>query len=198
MYGILKDGAVLAEFVAPISVISNQPTSRGDSLSLKVSFAQSPAQRWEIECRLEPFTWDADRLFAHFTVKGQVSPYRVRMPQNTGVIRKRTSKSSIHQCSGSRDSTTLEIRDWTGYAPMGTFIKFDGHTKIYMLAEDLRTGDTTMEVYPPLRKSVANESFKHQDDVEMDVLLDTSAVRGMIYTDGILMDLGTVKFLEKL
>jgi hypothetical protein len=38
----------------------------------------------------------------------------------------------------------------------------------------------------------------HRDDVQMSCLFDTDTLTGMSYTDGILMDLGTVKLVEKL
>jgi hypothetical protein len=197
MYGILQDGAVLAEFVAPLDFLSNQPTFSGDALSLKRTISVSPSQRWELECRLAPATWDANALFALFTTKGRHQTYNLRVPQNTGVIASRNSTSSGHNASGAIGASTLSLSGWTGFSPAGTMIRFTGHSKIYMLTAALNNGANSMSVYPPLRAAVSG-TFKHRDDVEMPAWLDTDNVRGMRYADGILMDLGAVKFVEAL
>ena len=197
-YGILQDGAVLAEFVAPMDFMSNQPVLSGDALSLKRTVHVSTAQRWELETKLSPKTWDANRLFVLFTVNGRHKKYKLRVPQNTGVITLRSSESVAHTCSGTAGSSTLSVTSWSGLAPAGTFIKFSNHSKIYMLTEDLSSGNTSMSIYPSLQLSISNGTFVHRDDVEMDAWLDTDNVRGMRFSDGIMMDLGTVKFVEAL
>lgn len=197
-YGVLENGEVIATLVAPMDFLSNQPTRSGDALSLKRTVTVSPAQRWELETRLMPQTWDANRLLVHFTVRGRHKKYQIIVPQSTGVIAQRTPTSSVHTCSGTAGSDVLSVFRWAGYAPEGTFIRFSNHSKIYMLVEPLQPGSTTVTVYPSLRVNVSGDTFKHQDDVIMDAWLDTDNVRGMRYTDGILQDLGTVKFVEAL
>lgn len=196
-YGILQDGAVLAEFVAPMDFMSNQPVLSGDALSLKRTTHVSPSQRWELETKLMPKTWDANELFVLFTVNGRHKPFTLRVPQNTGVISARTSTSSDHYCIGDAGSETLTLSNWTDIAPAGTYIRFNNHSKIYMLTKELRTGSSSMSIYPPLRSAVTG-GFKHRDDVEMPAWLDTDNIRGMRYVDGIMMDFGTVKFVEAL
>ena len=198
MYGILKDGQVLAEFVAPLDFLSNQPVMASDALSLKRTASVSPSQRWELECRLMPLSWDANELFVHFTVNGRHKQYTIIVPQNTGVIALRTSKSMGHSCTGARGAASLSLSNWSGNAPAGTFIRFNNDTKIYMITESLKSGSSSVAIYQPLRKAITSGTFNHQDDVQMPVWLDTDNVRGMRYTDGILMDLGVLKFVEAL
>ena len=198
MYGLLVDGAIAAEFVAPLDLISNQPVSSEDGLSLQRVTTESPNQRWELTARLEPKSWDANDLYVHFAPKGRSSPYRIRVPQNTGVIAGTTSKSKLHTVTGTQFSSTLTLKDWTGDLPAGAMVTFNNHTKVYMLTKGLKTGSTSMSIYPKLRLAMTNVGFKYADDVEMDAWLDTDGVRGMRYTDGILMDLGSLKFVEKL
>lgn len=197
-YGIVQNGAVLAEFVAPMDFMSNQPVLSGDALSLKRQTHVSPAQRWELETRLMPKTWDANELFVLFTVNGRHKKYNLRVPQNTGVIAARKTSSVLHKCTGLAGDDAVSVSDWTGYLPMGTFIRFSSHKKIYMTTTPLANAGTSLGIYPSLRSSVTAAGFAHQDDVEMEAWLDTDNVRGMRYTDGILMDLGTVKFVEAL
>jgi len=197
-YGILQDGAVLAEFVAPMDFVSNQPVLSGDALSLKRTIHVSPAQRWELETNLSPKTWDANRLFVLFTVNGRHKKYQLRVPQNTGVIAARNSFSTIHTCTGAAGAQSLSISNWSGLAPAGTFIKFSNHAKIYMLTDDLSPGASSVGIYPGLFEAVSGTTFVHRDDVEMEAWLDTDNVRGMRFKDGIMMDIGTVKFVEAL
>lgn len=198
MYGILKDNVVIAEFVAPLDFISNQPVFAGDALSLKRQTAISPAQRWELECKLMPKSWDASELFVYFMTKGRHQKMEIRVPQNTGVFKTRTSTSTAHRCTAAAGATSLPMSGWTGYAPAGTFIRFDNDTKVYMLTSALESGAVSASIYPRLRKAVSSATFYHRDDVAMDVWLDTDNARGMKYTDGILMDLGVLKFVEAL
>ena len=198
MYGILHDGVVIAEFVAPLDFLSNQPVTSADALSLKRTVAVSPSQRWELECKLAPQSWTANQLFVHFTVKGRHTPFNLRVPQNTGVMATRTSNSSMHSANGAKGSDRISITGWSGIAPAGTFIRFQNHSKIYMITEAIRPETTSFGIYPPLRQTVSGVSFNHRDDVEMPAWLDTDAARGMRYSDGILMDLGVVKFVEKI
>jgi len=54
MYGIYDTSTskVIAEFVSPITVRSNQPVFISDTLSLKRSAYKRATQRWEIETKL--------------------------------------------------------------------------------------------------------------------------------------------------
>ena len=67
-----------------------------------------------------------------------------------------------------------------------------------MLTTDINTNNDVVGIYPNLRTAVSNTTFKHKDDVIMPCLYDLDTILGMSYTDGILMDLGTIKLIEKL
>jgi hypothetical protein len=195
-YGIYEGEALLARFVAPATVRSNRPIFASDTLSLKRKSSGRGAQRWEIEANLEPLTTDANALFVHLVTKGESEAFPVRVPQNYGVIQKRTSISTP-LASGLKGSTVVQVTQNVGLIPMGTFIRFDNHSKIYMLEADLRnSGD--MHIFPRLQKTVTGANFTHRDDVIMPCTYDTDVVKGMVYVDGILMDNGTIKLIEAL
>lgn len=196
MYGIFHNGQVIARFAAPLQVKSNQPLFTSDALSLKRVITQSTSQRWEIESNLEPLTDNAHKLFSLFTTRGFSVGIDVIMPQNYGAVKLRTS-TSTPTASGAKFATSVAVLNNSGRIPEGTFIRFDNHSKVYMTTNDL-VGTGTLGVYPPLREAVSNTVFKHRDDVVMTCLRDVTNIRGMSYTDGILMDLGTVNLLEKL
>jgi hypothetical protein len=196
MYGIYENGKIIAGFVAPIKVISNKPVFVSDTLSLKRATFSRTAQRWEIETNLEPLVETAHDLFVNLVTKGYSETITILMPQNYGVILKRTSTATPTATQAVAGSSSVVVTNNSGLIPKGTFIKFAEHSKIYMTTNDL-SGNGTLGIYPAL-KTATSGIFKHRDDVLMSCLYDTTTVVGMAYTDGILMDIGSVKLVEKL
>ena len=194
-YGIYDNGEVIAQFVTPMTMRTNQPILSSDTLSLKRHTVRRKAQRWELETQLEPFSTGAQDLFVNMVTKGYSDLVQIIVPQNYGVIKARTSKS-VPTAVGAVGVTAITVTGNVGLIPKGTFIRFHSHSKIYMLTSDL-VGEGQMNIYPTLRTAV-NGTFTHRDDVIMNCLYDTDTVIGMVYEDGILMNPGTVKLIEKL
>lgn len=196
MYGIHDGTKVIARFTAPLTVKSNKPIFASDALSLKRHIIDRNAQRWEVTAGLEPLSHGANDLFSMVVVKGQSSPFDIIMPQNIGVINARTS-TGVATAVGSEGATTVDVSGNTGLIPNGCFIRFGNHRKIYMLTQGLN-GNGTMHIYPSLQMDISGHSFFHDDDVKMSCFFDTDVTVGMAFSDGILMDLGTLKFVEEL
>jgi hypothetical protein len=198
MYGILNGTTVIAKFVAPLSVKSNVPVFVSDALSLKRTVTKRNAQRWEISTNLEPLSVGANDLFALLVNKGASEVLTIQMPQNYGVIKKRVSTASPN-VDGLLGATNVNVSLNNGLIPAGTFIRFSNHSKIYMVTADFNQTAGIMSIFPGLLIAVPpGQIFKHQDDVEMLCRFDTDVVIGMQYTDGILMDVGTVNLIEAL
>lgn len=195
-YGIYDNGTLIARFAAPMTVKPNQPIFSSDTLSLKRTNSRRAAQRWEIETNLEPLTMGANDLFALMVECGNTETVTVSVPQNYGVILKRTS-TSTPAASGLKGATQVAVTDNDGIIPRGTFVRFPTHSKIYMVRNADRVGNGTMNIYPALRADVSGV-FKYRDDVMMPCLFDLDTITGMVYTDGILMDNGKVKLIEEL
>ena len=196
MYGILKNGELIATFAAPLTVRNNRPVFASDSLNLKRNINVRPAQRWEIQSNLVPLSTDANELFVAIALSDCYQTIEVKMPQNTGSVHNRVTAGSTSYASGSLNSTTVSVTT-AGTIPAGTFIRFGNHSKIYLTKTE-RVGTGTVEVYPPLQSSVVNQVLFWQDDVVMPCLVDLDTTLGMVYTDGVLMDLGSIKLIEKL
>jgi hypothetical protein len=196
MYGIYDNGKVIAQFAAPMTVRSNQPVFVSDTLSLKRFISRRSAQRWEIEAGLEPLTSSAGDLFVNLVTKGYSETVTVIMPQNYGIVQKRTLSSTPVTATGSAGATSVTVAANTGFMPKGTFVKFSSHSKIYMTTSD-RTTNGAVSIYPALSASVSGTMFCG-DDVQLSCLYDTDVVSGMVYSDGIQMDVGTVRLVEKL
>lgn len=197
MYGIYDGNQVIAQFVTPMTMRSNRPVFVSDTLSLKRQAAIQGAQRWELSTLLMPLSHTAEELFVTLTVSGHYETILIITPQNYGVINRRTSNSNNVRATGTRHSTSVSILNNSGLIPKGTFVRFEGHSKVYMATSDLN-GSGVLNVFPGLLKDVVDENMKHRDDVIMPCMLDTSTVIGMAYTDGVLMDNGTILLLEKL
>lgn len=195
MYGIYDNGMVIAKFTAPLSVVSNKPIFVSDSLSLKHRVAKRSAQRWEVSSNLEPLSYNANELFALFVRKGYSETVQITIPQNFGAAAARTSVSTVPTATGSASATSVAVVDNTGIIPVGTFIRFANHSKVYMLTSTL-TGAGVMSIFPELRVAVSGTVFSFKTDVLMNCYIETDTVMGMAYSDGILMDLGTVKLVE--
>jgi hypothetical protein len=196
MYGILENGELIATFAAPLTVRNNRPVFASDSLSLKRNVNVRPAQRWEIQANLVPLSTDANELFVKIATSDHYQTIDVKMPQNTGSVHNRVKDPNACYASGSFNGTSVSVST-SGTIPAGTFIRFGNHSKIY-LTKTQRVGAGTMTIYPPLIQSVVNQVLYWQDDVVMPCLVDLDTTLGMVYTDGILMDLGTIKLVEKL
>jgi hypothetical protein len=193
MYGIYEGGKVIAKFVAPVSVRSNQPVFASDTLSLKRYVSKRPAQRWEIETRLEPLSHSAEDLFVDLISKGYSSPTTVTTPQNYGASRKLTGSNSP-TATGAVGASLISVTN-TGFIPKGTYIRFSNHSKVYLTLAN-RDNSGTVSIFPALRAAVSNTTFLCKDDVIMTCFYDLDTIIGMSYVDGILMDLGTIKLVE--
>jgi hypothetical protein len=198
MYGIYENGNVIAKFTAPLTVRSNQPVFVSDALSLRRFVSQRSAQRWEIETGVEPLSFNAQDLMVSLVTKGPSETVQVLMPQNYGVKQKRIQSGDLMVgATAAASSTSFTITGFTGFVPKGTYIRFSNHSKVYMTTTD-RSNSGSIGIYPPLRLGIdVVTTVKSMDDVLMNCLYDTDVVRGMTYTDGILMDVGTIRFVEK-
>lgn len=197
MYGIYENGQVIARFTAPLTVRSNQPVFVSDTLSLKRQITRQSAQRWEIEAGLEPLSTSANDLFVNLVTNGYTQTVSIIVPQNYSAKSKRTANNNSVIATGSAGSSQVTIEDSSGLIPKGTFIKFANHSKIYITTSNL-IGEGNLNIFPNLLVNLTDIALSYKDDVTMSCLYDTDVVRGMVYSDGILMDLGTIRLVEKL
>jgi len=195
MYGIYEDGNVIAQFVAPMTVRSNNPVFVSDTLSLSRKVAKRTAQRWELETAVEPLSTSSNDLFVNLVVNGNSDTVFVMMPQNIGAAHNTTSTAPAPMAVGYKGATTLTVLKNYGTIAKGQFIKFTGSKKVYMLTADL-VNSGTMHIYPALRGDV-DTTFEFKDII-MECLYDLDVVRGMSFSDGILMNMGTIKLVERL
>jgi hypothetical protein len=208
MYGIYNTSTstVIAQFVSPLTLRSNQPIFVSDTLSLKRNTYRRAAQRWEIETRLFPLTASAQDLMVDFITKGSSSTLTILTPQNVGSVMAKTATGTVTvfaATAANLTSVTISANAVNNakVIPKGTFIKFSNHSKVYMTTSDATLSGTlntvTLNIYPALRTALAaGNTVTYQEDVQMLVKYDTDSVKGMVFEDGILMDNGTIKLIE--
>jgi hypothetical protein len=196
MYGVFDGEKVIAQFSTPLEIRSNQPVFVSDSLSLKRSTLRSASQRWEITAPLVPLTHTANDLFVMMVVNGFDKRFDVIVPQNVAAVSQRERRGNTHKASGFIDSTKITVNTLSNI-PIGTFIQFDNHRKVYMVVKG-KNDKNEVEIYPALRSSVSDTNFKWEDDIIMPVYLETDGIQGIKYIDGIVADNGVMTFLEAL
>lgn len=195
-YGILKsdvntglDDQILCGFVAPLSIVSNQPAYVQDMMNLKRSASSQNIQRWEIEANLEPSTNSAD-FMVHSIDNGYSGIFFLRMPQVYGLALTTAARTVVGVNSAGVD--TIIISDTIN---KGEFIQFTGDTKVYLV----KAGGTTITVSPPLLKpTTIGQTIKTGGNITMLARYDDSVKIGITYVDGILSDPGSIKFVEAL
>lgn len=204
-YGILKSSAntgaaeeLSCVFATPLSIINNAPEFLSDTLSLKRIVNPQGTQRWEIETELASENEGSNFLLV--SVKhSRVPAIYVRFPQTY------TSTDVTHATctanAASAGAQTVGISQSPVTLKAGMFIRFNGHTKVYMIVSVSSTGASTanLEVYPKLYKAVAaNETVKSGGSVTAYMTLDSTSHKGIKYNNGILANPGTIKLVEKL
>lgn len=207
-YGIYDGTNVIAEFVTPLTVRSNQPIFVSDTLSLKRSAYKRATQRWELETRLSPLSTSAQELMVNLITNGHSETMQIIMPQNYGAKQAKTATSTVTIFSNASAGVSQVILSANSAnnakkIPKGTFIRFSNHSKVYMVKTDVTLSGSlntvALNIYPNLRQSVSTgATIKYQDDVIMNAKYDTDTVIGMVYEDGVLMDNGTIKLVEAL
>lgn len=201
MAGILINNVVAVKFVAPTAVINVSPAFVSDSLSLKRQVSSQNVQRWEIQTNLEPSNSSTD-FFVHNVINGYDNVFEIEMPQpyrGTNVLKNTITNSFTCSGTAAAGSSTLSA-NLSGRIFAGDFIQFSNHDKVYMIKNSyLTSGLITLNIFPSLRAQVTNGvTIKTGKNVKMKCRYNVDFTSGISYTDGIISDPGTVRFVEAL
>jgi len=86
----------------------------------------------------------------------------------------------------------------TGEVAEGEFLKFAGHDKVYLVTDPGVAG-AAVGIAPPLMTSVGSgEVVNMGDTVNMKCRYDVGVILGMSYSDGVLLDPGSIRLIEAL
>jgi hypothetical protein len=200
MAGILQSGVLIARFVAPMSVVSNQPAFISDTISLKRQVSSQNVQRWEIVTRVEPSNSSADFLL-HSVINGYDNVVDIQMPQVYRSNDNKTTSTSIISVSANatKGQTTISISNNNGTLAKGEFIKFQNHDKVYLVTSTLASSSGSITIYPRLNFDVSSGTpMLYGSSTILKARYDTNTILGITYEDGILSDPGTIGFIEAL
>jgi len=204
MYGVLKsstntgnDNELLFVFSTPLDIVSNQPAYRSDTMSLKTRVSSQNVQRWEIEAQIAE-TNDSPNVLVHSTEKGLSEIFHIRMPQvyrSAPVPENLTLTTTSVKQIGSRN---IDIAGLNGNDISGQFINFAGNSKVYLVTS-IGTNGANATITPPLLTAIAqNASIIYGNKTTMAARYDANTVLGIKYSDGILVNQGSMKFIEAL
>lgn len=207
-YGILRsstntgnDGELVCTFIAPLSIISNKPTYSNETLTLKRKSIYTDIQRWEIEAGMAPVE-DASDWFVHNVTNGYSETFFVRMPQ---IYRKKPISDKLSPKVFADTAARLDevyVKDMSSLSlPVGEFIRFKGHGKVYMVKESTRVDGNLnkITIFPKLNQEIAaNEEIEYGSRVTMRAQYGDSNKIGVTYIDGILAQVDQITLIEAL
>ena len=168
-----------------------------DTLTLVRQTLTNGAHRWQVDLSLEP---DVDgalaaggKLQAHREEHGHATAFTVEMPQHLGVPEPVDAAGDAEPVALAAAATaadlTLEVdaaEDCTVHT--GRFFTVAGHTKVYMVIEDLALvggAAGTLRIVPALQESAADDAvLDFSPDIR--VKYRVGAPRSESYTDGVL------------
>jgi hypothetical protein len=206
MYGILNstvntglDSEILVEFVAPLSMISNQPVFGADTISLKQIISSQRVQRWELEANIAPSN-DVPFYLISSLDSGYDRVLSIRVPQVFRMNKVIPANIVITASSGSpRGSAQINVQgNGIKRIQPGEFINVGTQSKLYVVVAVTPDG-SSLSISPSLRAAVTTgDAIKYGKNCTMKARYDSSTKLGMIYKDGVLADPGSAKFIEAL
>ncbi len=197
MAGILENGVVITRFVAPMSILSNRPVFVMDTLSLRRQTVSQGVQRWELKTNVEPSNNSAD-LLVHSVTNGHDTVVDIQMPQVYRPANGTTTNSAIltNSLTYSKGFSSVNITNNNGTILKGEFIQFSNHDKVYMVTQSL-SGNGQLKIFPSLIQDIPPlTGIFYKNDVVMKARYDTDSIQGIVYTDGVLSDQGSITFIE--
>ena len=160
---------------ASVGFASEQKTITSTTDSGKMFTVQVDGQRFKFSASYPPMSRSEFAPVYAFIMKqrSQKETFQISLPDLKNA---KGDVSGIVSTNGSHSAgdTTIDIQNITGTIKAGDFIKFNTHSKVYMVVEDA-TGDSndeaTITIEPPLRENVDTDVVILYDNVPFTVRL---------------------------
>lgn len=142
------------------------------SVSGRTQVRNIGGQRFEFVASYPPLTKSEFAPVTAFIMaqRGMAETFTIVLPElssksgdATGLV-----KTSADEAIG---QTTISIDGLSGSLKAGDFLKFDNHSKVYMIVSDL-TGSGSLSIQPALRVAVPNDTAIIYDSVPFSVRLN--------------------------
>ena len=157
-----------------VGFASEQKTITSTTDSGKMFAVQVDGQRFKFSASYPPLSRaDFSPVYA-FIMKqrSQKETFQIALPDlknAKGDVSGTVLVNGVH----SAGDTTIDIDGMTGTLKAGDYIKFAGHTKVYVVVEDATAsaGATTITIEPPLRSALSDDEAVTYDNVQFTVRL---------------------------
>lgn len=142
------------------------------SLSGRTQVRGLGSQRWEFTAQLPNMSRSEYAPISAFLMKqrGMLESFQIVLPI---ISEKSGSASGSLTCNGGAGigATSFTVAGLTGDLKAGDVLKFNGHSKVYMITAD-RSGNGSVSIEPPLISAVTNGEAVSYDDVPFTVRLN--------------------------
>lgn len=206
-YGILRDSTntgslseLIAVFTAPLKIVSKKPNLTSNTITLKRRTVATDIQRWDIMAGLQAFD-NVGELFISMVTNDVAKSFYVRMPQiyrSSPIVDNLTPSSAATYSAGLNTLTVNNMN--ANKLPVGEFIKFANHSKVYSVQASIVDGTQNhLTLFPKLVAQVAsNEAMFYGSKVTMTAKYDEDTTIGVQYQDGIMTAIDSITLIESL
>lgn len=159
------------EFQA-IGLASRHANLMSETRSGRIQVRSIGGQRWSFTAKYNPMTRaEFNPVYAFImSQQGMLGTFQITPPvisDATGNVSGTMAANGAHSIGDS----TIAVDGITGTIKAGDLVKFNGHSKVYMVTSDL-TGAGTLNIEPALVETVANNETINYDGVTFTMRLD--------------------------
>ena len=159
---------------ASVGFASEQKTITSTSDSGKMFTVQVDGQRFKFSASYPPMSRSEFAPVYAFIMKqrSQKETFQIALPDLKNA---KGDLSGVVETNGtaSAGDTSVTVDGMTGTLKAGDFVKFNGHSKVYMVVADATAsaGSATLTIEPPLRENLSDNEVVTYDGVEFTVRL---------------------------
>ena len=159
---------------ASVGFASEQKTITSTTDSGKMFSVQVDGQRFKFSASYPPMRRSEFAPVYAFIMKqrSQKETFQIALPDLKNA---KGDLSGVVETNGtaSAGDTSVTVDGMTGTLKAGDFVKFNGHSKVYMVVADATAsaGSATLTIEPPLRENLSDNEVVTYDGVEFTVRL---------------------------
>ena len=159
---------------ASVGFASEQKTITSTTDSGKMFSVQVDGQRFKFSASYPPMNRSEFAPVYAFIMKqrSQKETFQISLPDLKNA---KGDVSGVVETNGtaSAGDTSVTVDGMTGTLKAGDFVKFNGHSKVYMVVADATAsaGSATLTIEPPLRENLSDNEVVTYDGVEFTVRL---------------------------
>ena len=149
---------------------------KSESISGKVQVRNIGSSKFEFSVTYPPLTaTEFNPVMAFIAAQeGMKETFQITLPDISYKTGNASGTVRVNAASGvAAGETDIAVDGLTGTLKAGDLVKFNGHSKVYMITQNL-TGSGTLKIQPPLLNAVANDEAIVYDAVQFTVRLNNT------------------------